>query len=161
MTQDESLLTRIMGGVNSSDRCVECKYLNDCAWLKESKVCTGKQIEIAQNILAKAKKQQANPDREKIRTITHAGCTYHTEPICPINGNHACIYCEQMTDQIVALFPDEEDELRVVGLIRKQERERILNEDTIADVIEGDGNHTPRGSMLLARGIIQALQEKE
>ncbi len=39
--------------------------------------------------------------REKIRTATHAGCTYHSEPICPMEGNHSCMYCEKMTDQIL------------------------------------------------------------
>ena len=67
--------------------------------------------------LSKVDRPDSSELREKIRGITHTGCTYHEKPICPIEGNHACLHCENMTDLIIALLdPDQ---------IRKQERERI------------------------------------
>ena len=82
-----------------------------------------------------------SPDREKIREILHPYCSFHSKPICPIEGNQACIICEKMTNQILALIDKEarwwKAEGYILGVkdadaegdkeaIEKAERERII-----------------------------------
>ena len=49
----DQIKTRINFALNSSKKCVGCKYLNDCRWLKESgSWCGGKTEDVATILVA-------------------------------------------------------------------------------------------------------------
>lgn len=53
--------------------------------------------------------------REKIKSILHPDKPCHKDYPCPIPNWGECRYCNEQIDQLLALFPDEEE-------IRRRER---------------------------------------
>jgi hypothetical protein len=63
MAKRDQMVNRINFALNGSKRCVGCKYLLDCTWLKESgSWCSGKTVEVAMIIYEAIRGENAETD---------------------------------------------------------------------------------------------------